>query len=80
MWLAAVGVVRIDDRSLQMSNEAGVGSYWAPAKSTCLIAEGEMVDKDCCTEAAELLVHEDVAGNYTEGIVPFSGSVGDGIA
>jgi hypothetical protein len=92
LWLAAIGVASIDARSLQMSSEAGVGSYWAiydeemgQANSTCLVAEGEMVAEECCTEAGELLAHEDVAGNYTcfelaDGIVPFSGCVGDGIA
>lgn len=92
VFLAAVGLAVIDARSLQMTTEVGEGSFWAiydeavaPANSTCLVAEGEMVDDACCMDAGEMIAHEDVAGNFTcfeldEGIIPFSGCVGDGVA
>ena len=57
----------------------------APANSTCLVTEGEAVDDSCCMDAGEIMMHSDLAGNYTcfvlgEGLIPFSGCVGDGVA
>ena len=92
---AAVGVASIDARSLQdmdMDMEMESGSFWAiydaemaPANSTCLVTEGEAVDDSCCMDAGEILAHSDLQGNYTcfvlgEGLIPFSGCVGDGVA
>lgn len=92
---AATAATATNSRVLQDDTEMGMtdgGSYWgiynltaAPAMESCIVTEGDSVDMACCEDAGEIMKHADLQQGNTcfslgEGLIPFSGCIGDGVA